>query len=72
VFYLTLTATLSIALSLLVFFVLTYPTNQATDNWTNLPENWEELRRQWEYSHAVGAGLYFIALTALTLSLIQR
>ena len=73
VFYLTLTATLCIALSLLVFFLFTYPTNQETNNWTNLPENWQALRRQWEYSHAVGAGLYFIALTALTLStLIER
>jgi hypothetical protein len=73
VFYLTLTATLCIALSLFVFFLFTYPANQETNNWTNLPENWQELRRQWEYSHAVGAGLYFIALTALTLStLIER
>ncbi len=73
VFYLTLTATLCIALSLCVFFLFTYPANQETNNWTNLPDNWQELRRQWEYSHAVGAGLYFIALTALTLStLIER
>jgi hypothetical protein len=35
-----------------------------------LPENWQELRRQWEYSHATGAGLYFIALITLTLSLL--
>jgi hypothetical protein len=72
VFYLTLTATLCIALSLLVFFLFTYPTNQETNNWTTLPENWQELRRQWEYSHAVGAGLYFIALTALTLSTLME
>jgi uncharacterized membrane protein len=72
VFYLTLIATLSIALSLLVFFLCTYPANQATNNWTNLPENWQALRRQWEYSHAVGAGLYFIALTALTLSTLME
>jgi hypothetical protein len=72
VFYLTLTATLCIALSLLVFFLFTYPANQETNNWTTLPENWQELRRQWEYSHAVGAGLYFIALTALTLSTLME
>jgi hypothetical protein len=38
--------------------------------WTTLPANWETLRRQWEYSHAVGASLYFVALSALTLSLL--
>jgi hypothetical protein len=69
-FYLTLTAALSIALSLAIFFLFTYPANQQTQNWTTLPANWETLRRQWEYSHAVGAGLYFVALSALTLSLL--
>jgi hypothetical protein len=69
-FYLTSTATLCIALSLVVFFALTYPANQQTLNWTVLPENWQELRRQWEYSHASGAVLYFLALIALTLSLL--
>ena len=70
IFYLTLTATLCMGLSLAVFFLFTYPTNQQTHNWTSLPENWQELRRQWEYSHAVGAGLYFLALITLTLSLL--
>jgi len=38
-----------------------------------LPENWQALRRQWEYAHAVGAGLYVIAFIALTISaLIER
>jgi hypothetical protein len=70
IFYLTLTATLCIALSLVVFFMFTYPANQQTLNWTMLPENWQELRRHWEYSHAVGAGLYFVALMTLILSLL--
>jgi len=69
-FYLTALALVCIALSLAVFFSFTFPANQATRNWTMLPENWEALRRQWEYSHAVGAGLYFVALGALTLSLL--
>lgn len=68
--YLALTATLCIALSLVVFFLFTYPTNQQTLNWTILPENWQELRRRWEYSHAVGAGLSFAALMALVLGLL--
>ena len=46
--------------------------NQITSNWTELPvEGWESLRRQWEYSHAVGAVLYFIALTSLVLSFLS-
>jgi hypothetical protein len=69
-FYLTLAATACIALSLLLFFIFTYPANQATQNWTILPDNWESLRQQWEYSPAAGAGLYFLALSALTLSLL--
>src|SRR5215216_5502723 len=52
-FYLTLGAALCIALSLVIFFLFTYPANQQTQNWTTMPENWEMLRRQWEYSHAV-------------------
>jgi hypothetical protein len=66
----TLLAASCIALSLVVFFVFTFPANQQTQNWTALPENWESLRRQWEYSHAVAAGLDFLALGALTLSLL--
>lgn len=53
-----------------VFWTFTYPANQQTNNWTMLPENWEALRRQWEYSHAASAGLNFIALIALVLSVL--
>jgi hypothetical protein len=49
-----------------VFFLFTFPANQVTANWTMLPDNWQALRRQWEYSHAVGAALYFAALLLLT------
>lgn len=69
---LALIATLSIGASLLIFFLATYPVNQATQNWTLLPENWEHLRRQWEYSHAAGALLYLIALASLVLSVLSR
>ena len=51
-----------IAATLALFFVWTYPANQATGNWTSVPENWEQLRTQWEYSHAVNAALTFLAL----------
>ena len=69
-FYFTLAATLCIALSLALFFLVTFPVNKATQNWTVLPEGWEALRRQWEYSHATGAVLYFVALASLAFSLI--
>jgi hypothetical protein len=71
-FYPTLVAALSIGASLVVFFLFTYPVNQQTQNWTLLPENWEALRRQWEYSHAAGAVLDFVALISLALSLVAE
>lgn len=59
-----LLASALIAATLVVFFVWTFPANQATENWTAAPANWRELRAQWEYSHAVNAGLMFLALCA--------
>jgi hypothetical protein len=43
-----------------------------TDNWTLQPENWEALRRQWEYSHAVNAGVTFLAFCLATASAIRK
>jgi hypothetical protein len=57
-----------IALTLVIFFVWTYPANQATGNWTTIPDHWEQLREQWEYSHAVNALIIFVALCSVTLS----
>ena len=53
---------------LVVFWGFTAPVNSATQNWTVLPANWEPLRAQWEYSHAVRAVLYVLALGALVMS----
>ena len=39
-----------IAATLALFFVWTYPANQATGNWSSVPENWEQFEIQWEYS----------------------
>jgi hypothetical protein len=69
-FYFTVVAVLCIALRLAVFFLVTFPANKATQDWTVLPQEWETLRRQWEYSHAIGAVLYFVALASLALSLV--
>ena len=57
-----------IAATLAIFFVWTYPANQATANWTVPTPNWQALRTQWEYAHAVNAVLTFLALCLLTWS----
>jgi hypothetical protein len=67
-FWLALLAFLLVAATLVVFFTWTYPANQATANWTQIPANWQELRLRWEYAHATNAVLTFIALCAVTLS----
>ncbi len=63
-------AFLCIAATLAIFFTWTFPTNQATQNWTVQPENWEALRTQWEYSHAVNAIITFAGFCAVTLSVL--
>ena len=55
----------------IIFWSLTFPTNQATENWTVLPANWTDLRVQWEYSHAASACLNFAALAALLISVLR-
>lgn len=67
-FWLALAAFLSVAGTLVIFFIWTYPANQATSNWTVVPANWRELRAQWEYAHAASAVLNFVGLCLVTLS----
>ena len=67
-FWPSLSAGLTLAGTLVVFFAWTYPANQATNNWTVRPADWEALRSQWEWSHAANAVLTFIALCCATLS----
>jgi hypothetical protein len=69
-FWLALAGFVLIAAALAVFFIWTEPTNNATNNWTTVPENWRELRTQWEYSHTANAVLTFIALCAVTASVL--
>jgi hypothetical protein len=61
-----------IVVALVVFFAFTFPANQATANWTVIPDNWSTLRRQWEYAHAVEAVLYFAALLLLAGAAVTR
>jgi hypothetical protein len=58
------------ATTLAIFFAVTFPANQATDNWTIVPADWESLRWQWEVSHAANAGIAFVGFCALVLSVL--
>ena len=57
--------------TLVVFFIWTFPANQATQNWTVQPANWSELRAQWEYSHAVNAVITFVAFCCTVISVLS-
>ena len=57
-----------IAASLAVFFIWIFPANQATANWTTIPDNWEALRWHWEYAHAANALILFAALLATAMA----
>lgn len=66
-----LAAGLLLGLTLVVFFVWTYPANLATENWTRMPSDWETLRLHWEWSHAANAVLTFFALCFAVLSVLD-
>lgn len=69
---LALAAASLVALSLAVFFAWTQPANLATENWTRAPADWEALRSRWEYFHAANAGLLFLALCSVVLSVLDE
>lgn len=69
---LALAAASLVALSLAVFFAWTQPANLATENWTRAPADWEALRSRWERSHAANAGLLFLALCSVVLSVLDE
>lgn len=71
-FKLALVALLCLAGTQAIFWTLTYPANQVTNNWTMLPPNWPDLRTQWELSHAASAGLNLVAMASLISSLLAR
>ena len=60
-----------ITASLAVFFIWIFPANQATGNWTTIPENWEVLRRHWEYAHAASALIVFAAFLATAMATVS-
>jgi hypothetical protein len=69
-FTLSLVGSVLLIATMVLFFIFVFPANQATSNWTQMPENWEQLRTRWEYTHALNAILTFLALVALTLAVI--
>lgn len=61
---------LCLVATLVIFFAFTFPANQATNNWTQVPADWQQLRWRWELSHAVNAVITFFAFCSLTISLL--
>jgi hypothetical protein len=53
-----------------IFFTWTFPANQATANWTVLPDDRSRLRATWEHSHAANAVVMLIAFCSMTLAVI--
>ena len=72
IYPLLLSALICFIVSLIIFFTYTFPANQATDNWTNLPDNWDELRKTWEYSHAIRAILSLAGFSILVIALLNK
>jgi hypothetical protein len=72
VLWLTIVAIAFLLSAQAIFWVYTYPTNVATENWTAIPDNWELLRRQWEYSHAAGAAFQILAMSSLIIAALVR
>ena len=60
-----------IVVNLVIFTIWTQPANAATQNWTVRPEKWEALRVQWEYSHAVNAGVTLLAFCSATIAALR-
>ena len=69
-FVFNLVSLLCLLATLAIFFAFTFPANQATNNWTEMPANWQQLRWQWEISHATNAVIIFVAFCSLTVSLL--
>ena len=58
--------------TLVIFFAFTFPANQLTNNWTQIPSDWEQLRWQWEMSHALNAVITFVGFCSLTIGLVAE
>ncbi len=72
IFGYVLSAFICFLISIIIFFLFTFPTNQETVNWTSLPSNWQDLRTEWEYSHATRALLNLIGFMLLMMAMIHN
>ena len=68
----SLASAVLIALSLVTFFTWVFPGNRATKNWTSPTGNWMALRTHWEYGHAAGAAIVFLAFLATCIATVRR
>ncbi len=73
-FALTLSAAITLVVSMLAWWVFVYPINVELARWTAemLPQNWTDFRDQWEYTHAARAVLMLVALGALVWSVLAE
>jgi hypothetical protein len=71
-FYTLLAALCFFSVSLALFFMYTFPANQQTRNWTELPDSWMILRSRWEYSHAARTCLNLLGFSFLIIHLLIR
>ena len=71
-FWFVVLSMLALASSLVVFFVWVFPGNQATANWTTVPDNWRDVRTRWELGHAASAALVFVAYLSTAYSALMR
>ena len=67
----SLAAFLCLAAAHAIFWIFTFPANQASANWTVVPPEFERMRAQWEWSHAAGALHDLTALVALLASVLR-
>jgi hypothetical protein len=69
-FWLSAAGCLLQIVAMVVFFLFVFPGNQATENWTSLPDNWQALRTSWEYGHGADGIITFFAFIAIVLAVI--
>jgi hypothetical protein len=72
VFRPVIAALILLMMAQVLFWLVTYPANSLTQNWTRVPQDWEMLRHNWEYSHATGAICQFLGLCCLIGALFSR
>jgi len=55
-----------------VFWLITFPVNRRTRNWTAVADDWIRLRNRWEYSHAASAMLNLGAVVNVIIAVLSE